>query len=67
MASWLDSIIISLFLTIAKRLVVKGLLEGFRIVQLEGDIRKAREYQKTVDNPEATREDRRRAEDDLLN
>ena len=66
MPGWLESFLISLFITIGDRLVAKGMLKAEEFAKTRAEIEKAREYQKIVDKPGgASREERRKAEDDM--
>ena len=62
----MQSFLIALFIAIGKQLMAWGLLEAEDIQRVETKIKAAKEYQKVVDKPDNTREERRRAEDDLL-
>lgn len=62
----MQSFLIALFMAIGKQLVAWGLLKGEELIAIEKRIQEAREYQKVVDKPGNTREERRRAEDDFL-
>lgn len=62
----IESFLVSLFVAIGKQLALWGLLKASEIVELERKLKKAREYQKVVNKPGNTREERRSAEDDLL-
>lgn len=62
----MQSFLVALFIAIGKQLAVWGLIKAQEIYDLEMKLKKAREYKKTVDKPDNTREERRRAEDDFL-
>lgn len=66
MSGWLESFLISLFIAIGDRLVAKGMLKAEEFLKTKAEIEKAREYQKIIDKPGgASREERRKAEDDM--
>lgn len=62
----MQSFLVALFVAIGKQLAAWGLVKAQEIYDLEMKLKKAREYKKTVDKPDNTREERRSAEDDLL-
>lgn len=62
----MQSFLVALFIAIGKQLAAWGLVKAQEIYDLEMKLKKAREYKKTVDKPDNTREERRRAEDDFL-
>jgi hypothetical protein len=70
MPGWLESFLIKLFLALGSMLLSKGKIkvEGWLAIEaeLKANTKKAEDYQKVVDKPDATREERQRAEDDLL-
>lgn len=70
MPGWLESFLIKLFLALGSMLLSKGKIKAENWLSVQAELKenekKADEYQKVVDKPNSTREDRRRAEDDLL-
>lgn len=70
MPGWIEKFLIALFVALGERLFAKGEAYAKSWKSLRDELsqneKKANEYQGVVDNPESTREDRRRAEDDLL-
>ena len=62
----MQSFLVALFIAIGKQLAAWGMIKAQEIYDLEMKLKKAREYKKTVDKPDNTREERRRAEDDFL-
>jgi hypothetical protein len=61
----MESFLIDLCLALLEKLLVKGSQAFGHYLALKDAVQKAKEYQKVVDKP-TTREERRRAEDDLL-
>lgn len=70
MPGWLESFLIKLFISLGNHLVSKGIVKAEKWINVQAELaaneKKAGEYQKVVDKPDSTREERRRAEDDLL-
>jgi hypothetical protein len=70
MPGWLESFLIKLFLALGGMLLSKGKIKAENWLSLQEELgnntKKAEDYQKVVDKPDSTREERRRAEDDLL-
>ena len=66
----MQSFLISLLMAVLEKLLIKGTAAFQRYMDLkkalEENEQAAKEYQKTVDNPSASLEDRKKAEDDLL-
>ena len=66
----MQSFLVSLLMAVLEKLLVKGTAAFQRYMDLkkalEENEQAAKEYQKTVDNPATSREDRKKAEDDLL-
>ena len=67
MSGLLERFLVSLSLAILDKLVVKGTAEFQKYMDFKKAMADAEAYQKVVDKPEeASREDRRKSEDDLL-
>lgn len=66
----MQSFLVALCMAILEKLITKGTQEWVKYEALREELsrnkQKADDYQKVVDKP-STREDRRKAEDDLLN
>lgn len=73
MPAWIGKLLAPIFLALGEFLLSKGksfiawlqLQEKIKD-ELKENTKRAEEYQKVVDKPDSTREERRRAEDDLL-
>lgn len=66
MAAWLESFLITLSLKVIQWAIQKGKLKAEQFADLQAGLAKARKYQDVVNDPKSTREDRKKAEDDLL-
>lgn len=66
----MQSFLVTLCMAILEKLLVKGTIAFDRYLELKKELEKnqktAQDYNKVVNDPKATREDRRRAEDDSL-
>lgn len=66
MPGWLESLLVSLALAVLEKLLKQGSEAANKFLELRKAIEKARKYQKVVDSPINSREERRHAEDDFL-
>ena len=66
----IKSFLVSLAMAVLKEFLIKGSTAWFKYEELKKELEKNKEkadkYQSVVDNNDATREDRRKAEDELL-
>ena len=65
MGIWFDQFLIKLFFALGDILVSKGKVKIERWLEYREAHKKAEAYDKVVDDPNASREDREKAEDDL--
>lgn len=66
----MQGLLINILLAVLEKLIVKGTIAFQKYMELKAALeeneKKAQDYQKVVDDPKATREDRKKAEDELL-
>lgn len=62
----MQAFLVALFIAIGKQLVAYGLIKAEEWAAQESKIKSAQKYQKVVNKPGNTREERRRAEDDYF-
>ena len=66
MTGWFEQFLIKLFIALGEYLFSKGSKYFKQWQDFKENSKLAEKYQGVVDNPDSTREDRRKIEDDLL-